>query len=201
VIADRLLAEEPNLRVGVGRCTSEAAGVKSSLADAELALRAAVRRSPLTIVRYEDLDFRSVLLNEVPFNRLQPKMEAWLGPLYENPLLLEAVRAYLQYDLDVRRTARSLRLHPNSVRYRLSRAEEIIGARLRSPETIVALYVSLMNTDPDTELSDPGARARPAAPRGHAVSTATSRRSTPVHREATRSAAPSTGVGEALQEK
>jgi DNA-binding PucR family transcriptional regulator len=70
-------------------------------------------------------------------------MEAWLAPLYEHPLVIEALQAYLQNGLDVGRTARSLHLHPNSVRYRLSRAEEIIDARLRSPETIVALHVSL----------------------------------------------------------
>ena len=68
---------------------------------------------------------------------------AWLAPLTENPLVLEAVQAYLRYDLDVGRAARCLHLHPNSVRYRLTRAEDLIGARLRSPETIVALHVAL----------------------------------------------------------
>jgi PucR family transcriptional regulator, purine catabolism regulatory protein len=147
MIVKRLLPDNPRLRVGIGRSVTEPWAVRRSWADAELALRAAVRREPQSIVRYEELDFRSVLLNELPLDRLRPKMEAWLAPLYENPLVLEAVRAYLRYDLDVGRTARSLRLHPNSVRYRLSRAEDLIGARLRSPETIVALHVSLLNTD------------------------------------------------------
>jgi purine catabolism regulator len=147
VIADRLLAGNPTLSVGVGRHASDAFGVKQSVGDAELSVGAAARQRSGAIVRYEDLDFGTVLIHEVPLERLRPKMDQWLEPLREHPLILEALRAYFKYDLDVGRTARSLNLHPNSVRYRLARAEELINARLRSAETIIALYVALMSDD------------------------------------------------------
>jgi purine catabolism regulator len=146
-ISEHLLSDDPNLRVGVGRGVTKGLEVQQSAADAELALREAIRRKPPGIVHYEELSFAAVLLNEVPLERLRPKMEAWLAALFDNPLVLEALRAYLRYDLDVGRSARRLCLHPNSVRHRLSRAEEMLGVRLRSPETIVALYVSLMDEE------------------------------------------------------
>jgi purine catabolism regulator len=147
VIAARLLSEAPNLRVGVGRCATDALGVKDSWGEAELAVRTAGYRDTGSIVRYDDLDFGTVLLNEVPMDHLRPKMERWLAPLRDQPLVVEALHAYLKYDLDVVRTARGLHLHPNSVRYRLSRAEEMLDAKLRSPETLTALHIALLSSD------------------------------------------------------
>jgi sugar diacid utilization regulator len=144
VISERLLAGKPNLRVGVGRHVTNVFGVKQSFADAELAVRAFVRDKPNNIVRYEDLDFGTILLNEIPVDRLRPKLEAWLTPLHENPLVFDTVEAYFRCEFDVGRTARCLGLHANSVRYRLQRAEKLIGARLRAPDTIVALQVGLL---------------------------------------------------------
>lgn len=144
LLIDRLLGMGPALRIGVGRTVSDAIGVRQSYIDAELAVRAGMAQGgPTRISRYEDLDFVTVLANEVPLERLAPKIEQWLAPLRANPLLHEAVVSYLRHDLDVGRTARALRLHSNSIRYRLSRAEEVLGARLRSAETIVALYIAL----------------------------------------------------------
>jgi purine catabolism regulator len=146
-IAARLLSEAPNLRVGIGRSASDALAVKGSYGEAELAVRTVGYRDEGSIVRYDDLDFATVLLNEVPMEHLRPKMERWLAPLRESPLVVEAVHAYLKYDLNVGRTARALDIHPNSVRYRLSRAEELLGARLRSPVTLTALYMGLLSSD------------------------------------------------------
>ena len=101
------------------------------------------------MIRYDDLDIGTVLVHEVPLERLAPKIEQWLAPLRENPLAHEALVAYLRYDLDVGRTARALHLHPNSVRYRLARAEELLGVHLRSSETIVALHVALVTAGAD----------------------------------------------------
>jgi purine catabolism regulator len=70
---------------------------------------------------------------------------AWLGPLRENPRVYETLVAYLDHDLDVGQTALALHLHPNSVRYRLGRAEELIGKPIRSPTTLIALQVALVS--------------------------------------------------------
>jgi hypothetical protein len=52
-------------------------------------------------------------------------------------------------NLDVVRAARALRLHPNSVRYRLARAEELLGAPLRMPMTIAALEMAMTLNEQD----------------------------------------------------
>jgi DNA-binding PucR family transcriptional regulator len=44
-----------------------------------------------------------------------------------NGALLETLRAYLDSDLDVARTADALYVHPNTVRYRLRRISELTG--------------------------------------------------------------------------
>jgi purine catabolism regulator len=144
--AERLTSLRPTLWFGVGRRVTEPLAVRESYADALLAVRARTRgpRQWGNVIRYDDLDVGTVLVHEVPLERLAPKIEQWLAPLLENPLAHEALVAYLRYDLDVGRTARALHLHPNSVRYRLARAEELLGVHLRSSETIVALHVALL---------------------------------------------------------
>ena len=39
--------------------------------------------------------------------------------------------------------AKALNLHPNSLRYRLTKIEEILGASLRKPATISNLYLAI----------------------------------------------------------
>ena len=151
--AERVTSLSSTLWVGVGRHVTEPLEVRQSYADGVLAVRARARgpRQWGSIIRYDDLDVGTVLVHEVPLERLAPKIEQWLTPLRENPLAHEALVAYLRYDLDVGRTARALHLHPNSVRYRLARAEELLGVHLRSSETIVALHVALMTTGAERE--------------------------------------------------
>jgi purine catabolism regulator len=146
-LTDTLLATDATIRVGVGRTVSDPEAVADSWADAELAVNVGSQQHSERIVRYDDLDLGTVLINELPLARLAPKIERWLEPLQENPLVYDALVSYLHHDLDVGRTARALHLHPNSIRYRLSRAEQIMGARLRSSATIAALHVALLSSN------------------------------------------------------
>jgi PucR family transcriptional regulator, purine catabolism regulatory protein len=148
---ERISSLRSTLWIGVGRRVTEPLAVRESYADALLAARARTRgpRQWANVISYDELDVGTVLVHEVPLERLAPKIEQWLAPLRENPLAHEALVAYLRYDLDVGRTARALHLHPNSVRYRLARAEELLGVHLRSSETIVALHVALVSTGAD----------------------------------------------------
>ena len=61
----------------------------------------------------------------------------------EHPPLHEALVAYFAHDLDVPASAAELHLHPNSLRYRLSRLEELLGCSLKSPATIAELHIAL----------------------------------------------------------
>ncbi len=54
-------------------------------------------------------------------------LAALLDPLERNPDLLATLRAYLDCDLDRRRTAAALHVHPNTLDYRLRRVVELTG--------------------------------------------------------------------------
>jgi len=57
----------------------------------------------------------------------QPHLAALLAPLERFPDLLRTLEAYLAQDLDRRRTAASLHVHPNTLDYRLKRIVELTG--------------------------------------------------------------------------
>jgi hypothetical protein len=147
-VTDNTLAQhllpKPTVRVGVGRVIFGGIAVPDSWADAKIAADQRSRSSRRRIVRYDELDLSAVLLNEVPLHRLGPKISQLLDPLRSNPLMYETLGCYLRHNQDVGRTARALGLHPNSVRYRLTRAGKILGMSIRSPTTIVALHIALM---------------------------------------------------------
>jgi purine catabolism regulator len=126
---------------GYGREISDLADAPLSLHDAELALeRAAPERR---VVGYEDLDPVALLIAHAPDAFLQPRLAELLAPLQHHAPLLDTLRAYFAHDLDVGRTAAALGLHANSVRYRLARVEELLGAPLHRPSVIAALQIAL----------------------------------------------------------
>ena len=64
--------------------------------------------------------------------------------LRANAPLHEALSAYFAHDLDIAATAASLHMHRNSLRYRLARAEQVLGRSLKQPSTIAAVYLALV---------------------------------------------------------
>jgi hypothetical protein len=60
----------------------------------------------------------------------QPLLVALLAPLQRNPDLLDTLAAYLANDLDRRRTAAAVHVHPNTLDYRLRRIVELTGVDL-----------------------------------------------------------------------
>lgn len=55
----------------------------------------------------------------------------------------ETIRTYLDASANAIETATRLRLHPNTVRYRLSRIEPLFGLKLDDPETRLLLWLQL----------------------------------------------------------
>ena len=74
----------------------------------------------------------------------RPKVDEILSVLRANPPLHEALSAYFAHDLDIAATAASLHMHRNSLRYRLARAEQVLGRSLKQPSTIAAVYIALV---------------------------------------------------------
>jgi purine catabolism regulator len=133
-----LAAELPDVAIGIGRPVGAIVEAHQSLRDAELA---AERRG---LTQFEDLDLATFMVSEIPPERLDPKVEEILAVLRANPPLHEAVSAYFAHDLDVAATAASLHMHRNSLRYRLARAEQVLGRSLKQPATIAAVHIALV---------------------------------------------------------
>jgi DNA-binding PucR family transcriptional regulator len=138
--ADAALGALPgNVRVGVGREVATIAEAHHSLRDAELAAARGAR-----VTRFEDFDLGTFLVSEIAPDRLAPKVGEILEVLRANPPLHEAVSAYFAHDLDVAATADALHMHRNSLRYRLARAEHLLGRSFKQPGTIAAVYIALV---------------------------------------------------------
>jgi DNA-binding PucR family transcriptional regulator len=134
------LGELPEAAVGVGRMVGALADLRHSLRDAELAASHCTKG----IVRFEDFDLGTFMVSEIPPDRLGPKVDEILSVLRANPPLHEALRAYFDHDLDIAATAAALHMHRNSLRYRLARAEQLLGRSLKQPSTVAALYIALV---------------------------------------------------------
>jgi len=132
------------VRVGAGRPVDAASAVRDSLIDAALAVdalaRAGERRGTL---RFEDFSVADMLLCAADGARLRASAEALLAPLRDHPQLLEAVVAWFACDLNVNEAAARLHLHPNSLRYRLTRVDEVTGRALHALPNLVDLYLAL----------------------------------------------------------
>jgi PucR family transcriptional regulator, purine catabolism regulatory protein len=135
---------------GIGRPVSQIGAIRESLRDAELALERATTDE--TVVAFEHFDLGTLLLSEASPERLEPKVAEVVATLRENPALYEALVAYFDHDLDVPAAAAELHLHPNSLRYRLTRIEEVLGRSLKRPATIAELHIALL-ADPRSRRS------------------------------------------------
>lgn len=70
-----------------------------------------------------------------------------VGPLVERPPLLQTLRAYLDADLSLQRTADLLGVHQNTVVYRLRQIAELTGADMRSIGALTAFSNGLVALD------------------------------------------------------
>jgi purine catabolism regulator len=148
----------PDVVVGVGRPLGSLAAAHHSLRDAELAAARGAIDAERSIVRFEDFDLSTFMVSEISPERLGAKVDEILVVLRANPPVHEALRAYFAHDLDISATAAALHMHRNSLRYRLARAEQLLGRSLKRPSTIAAVYVALV-----AEAAGHGAPAGPPA--------------------------------------
>jgi purine catabolism regulator len=98
------------------------------------------------VVAVPDLGLTGLLAG-VSDDRLVEFAERHLGPLTEHDRtrsgnLLETLRAYLETG-EQQAAARRLKVHPNTLRYRLDRIREVTGVELENPETRLNLAVAL----------------------------------------------------------
>jgi len=140
--AGQLAEQGLSFVAGSGRCLERVADATTSLRDAQVALRQLRLRGATGLLRFEQFGVASWLVGITPPADVRAKADSLLGPLEEHPVLADTLDAYLREHLNVAATARVLNLHPNSLRYRLKRVEEVLGRSLGELPTAVDLYVA-----------------------------------------------------------
>ncbi|MFN8215959.1 MAG: PucR family transcriptional regulator ligand-binding domain-containing protein [Solirubrobacterales bacterium] len=128
--------------IGVGRPAGSIPELGCSAADAALAVEQ-LRGQGGGILHFEDLKLTTWLMTHPETTAVAAKVEQTLSAVKEKPQLYETLRCYLDHDLDVIAAAKALNLHANSLRYRLTKIEELLGASLRRPATISDLYLAI----------------------------------------------------------
>ncbi|MGH8992569.1 MAG: PucR family transcriptional regulator [Acidimicrobiia bacterium] len=139
------VAEGLEVRAAVGRSVSEPELLAESRGDALLAMDFLARMgdSAGRVLRFEDFELIDALLCAADPGQLRARADLVLRPLRDHPQLLETLLTYLDADLNVNTAAARLHVHPNSLRYRLTRVEEELGRPVRSLATLVDLYLAL----------------------------------------------------------
>ncbi|GAB2578743.1 transcriptional regulator [Paractinoplanes abujensis] len=110
-------ARSPGLLIGVGLPRPRFGEVAGSCREAMAAASAARRAGTTGVVEFAAVA-ADVLLLENPLDAQQVVSNA-LGPIQARPQLVETLRVYLHSGLSTRATAVALRLHENTVTYRL----------------------------------------------------------------------------------
>lgn len=134
-----------HLRAAIAAPVEGLAGVAAARAEVDRVLDSA-ERHPISFPQVTSLaEARTtVLVDEIVTlvgsdeRLIDPRIEA-LGQ--EEPVLAETLRTYLDAFGDIAAAAQTLRVHPNTVRYRIRRIEKLLSTSLADPE--VRLLFSL----------------------------------------------------------
>ena len=133
--------DHPDVAVVVGRAYVGFDGVRESY---RVALQLVPYRRRGAIARFEDLIFPRVILGDPEARQLF--LHALFAPLEldkHGDTLKATLLAYVAAGFQVRDTAKELAIHPNTVRYRLDRASQLMGQSFDKPDTRFRLQLAL----------------------------------------------------------
>jgi putative transposase len=134
----------PPAVVGLGPET-EFGGLSGSFELATRALETAAALGREGVVTMDELSLRpAVLAEEHLGSRLIARYLEPLSELGEFGATLEAtVRVYLDHGMRIEESARALFVHPNTLRHRIDRFQQLTGANLRRTEDLLELWWAL----------------------------------------------------------
>ena len=139
-------ARDP-VAVGHGAVRSGAAEVSAAAREAEQALQMGRRlHGPGASTAFNDLGLYRFLFALQPLAELRTFREEVLGPLRRRDkagVLLTTLRAYLAVNGSPTDAAERLHLHRNTVLYRLSRIEAVLGSDLRDADVRLTLHLAV----------------------------------------------------------
>lgn len=139
-----LVSTREDVRLGLSETHAEVGRGNSALTQALLALGST--RTARSCALFSTLDPLHWVLSSLPPDHLRLWRDGLLGPLRradEDGRLLDTLRAYLHDPDHKSALAERLNIHPNTLRYRLGKIEELLGQPLSHPATLARLYLAL----------------------------------------------------------
>jgi hypothetical protein len=148
---ERIAPGLANRRIAVGLSddVTDPAGLKRAIGDARHALRLAVTKSePVTVIRQADIASHALLLASIPDEVRSAYRDRMLGPILDydrshNSELEATLEAFLRASASWTKCAAAMHLHVNTLRYRVSRIEDLVGRPLSLLETQADLLLAL----------------------------------------------------------
>ncbi|MCW2134363.1 helix-turn-helix domain-containing protein [Arthrobacter sp. VKM Ac-2550] len=137
--------------IGLSEPYSDLATTPDAFREAETAAGIAGRRARAAgangsggrwIVRLDEVDPATWLLARRQSPQDSDKLGKFVQGLDRDTELRQTVLWYLARNLDIAQVAKVLFVHPNTVRYRLKKAEDLIGGPLSSSRIIANLYLA-----------------------------------------------------------
>ncbi|OLV16032.1 PucR family transcriptional regulator [Deinococcus marmoris] len=116
------------------------AGIQTALAQARQALSATQRTRAYTV--FHEMDALHSLISDGSLNVLAAQVNAQLDTLRDGGRTADTLRAYLAHRGTLAELALALEIHVNTLRYRLRRAEEVLGGRMGDPALLARLYLA-----------------------------------------------------------
>lgn len=141
---NELVQSLPDRVHGASSAFHDLTAAPAALRQAQMSMSTGRRTGHFT--PFHRVGFVDFILGHLPVETLQDKAADVLGDLTANEVLIETLVEYLRHGLDIQETGRAMHLHANSIRYRLSKVEELLGRTLTDPETITLLYLTLHDT-------------------------------------------------------
>jgi sugar diacid utilization regulator len=139
-----------SVSVGIGRVTDHLGKIATSYQEAERALRV-IRRfgGQAKVLRYTDIGAARLLFHVNEPAELIDFARQRLGPVLaydqrHGGILIQALEAYLDAGQSVPLAAEQLSLHPNTLRYRLRKVEELLGAPLADVSLLLDIQLARM---------------------------------------------------------
>ncbi|MGH2937194.1 MAG: PucR family transcriptional regulator [Solirubrobacterales bacterium] len=133
---------DPGLRIGIGTSIGDIGAVRRSFHEATLALETSTSPGLHRNLPGGDLDLTELLLSGGHQELVAQRSAEILAPLREHDLL-KTLATYFACDMNVGHAAYALEVHPNTVRHRLHRIEQLLDSPLQRPATVTALQVAL----------------------------------------------------------
>ncbi|KAA9152233.1 PucR family transcriptional regulator [Amycolatopsis acidicola] len=139
---------DASLLIGVGG-PATAAGLHGAAQEARYAVEVAARRGDrIGVVAGEDIAVHRLLVAGTPDELRRSVRARVLGPLVDYDAaqgtdLVRTVRVYLECSSSPTAAAKALHVHVNTLRYRITRASELLGLDLTDFTTQVDVYLAL----------------------------------------------------------